>query len=103
MLHLNPLIRFKYLIFRIEFDEALIEKIMPGDLQSNWGEQPPPPSTQQIGDQWFKQSRSVVLELPSLIVPIEINYLLNPVHPDFKTITIAKPEPFSFDPRPLLP
>lgn len=102
LVHLNPLMRFKYLIFRIEFDEALIEKIMPGDLPSNWREQPPPPSTQQIGDQWFKQSRSVVLELPSLIVPIEINYLLNPIHPDFKTITIAKPVPFSFDPR-LLP
>ena len=94
--------RFKYLIFRIEFDEALIEKIMPGDLPANWRGQPPPPSTKHVGDLWFKQSRSAVLELPSVIVPIEISYLLNPVHPDFKTITIAKPEPFSIDLR-LLP
>ena len=91
--------RFKYLIFRIEFDEALIEKIMPGDLPANWKEQPPPPSTKHVGDLWFKQSRSAVLELPSVIVPLEINYLLNPIHPDFKTITIAKLEPFSFDLR----
>lgn len=87
--------RFKYLIFRIEFDEALIEKIMPGDLPANWRGQPP--STKHVGDPWFKQYRSAVLELPSAIVPIEINYLLNPIHPDFKTITISKPMPFSFD------
>ncbi len=102
LVHLNPLMRFKYVVFRIEFDEALIEKIVPADLPPDWREQPPPPSTKQIGDLWFKQTRSAVLELPSVIVPGESNYLLNPSHTDFRTITIAKPEPFSFDPR-LLP
>lgn len=102
LVHLNPLMRFKYVIYRIEFDEALVEKIAPSDLPPDWREQPPPPSTKQVGDLWFKQSRSVVLELPSIIVPGESNYLLNPSHPDFKTIMISKPKPFAFDPR-LLP
>jgi hypothetical protein len=34
--------------------------------------------------------------------PHESNYLLNPAHPDFKKITLGKPELFSFDPRLLL-
>jgi len=29
----------------------------------------------------------------------EINYLLNPAHPDFDKIKISPPEPFSLDPR----
>lgn len=102
LVHLNPLMRFKYVVFGIEFDEVLVEKIPPTALPPDWREQPPPPSTQQIGDLWFRQSRSAVLELPSVIVPGESNFLLNPFHPDFKRISIAKPEPFSFDPR-LLP
>jgi RES domain-containing protein len=40
-----------------------------------------------------------VLELPSVIIPGEPNYLLNPAHPNFKKISIGKPEPFSFDQR----
>jgi RES domain-containing protein len=40
-----------------------------------------------------------VLALPSVIIPGELNYLLNPAHPDFKRITVGKPEKFNFDPR----
>ncbi|MBI2497892.1 MAG: RES domain-containing protein, partial [Opitutae bacterium] len=39
------------------------------------------------------------LRVPSVVVPGEFNYLLNPAHPDFKRVKIGKPEPFSFDPR----
>ncbi|MCB1079902.1 MAG: RES family NAD+ phosphorylase, partial [Verrucomicrobiae bacterium] len=59
----------------------------------------PPPSTKDIGDLWVRQARSAVLELPSVIIPTEPNYLLNPSHPDFKKIVIGKAEPFAFDPR----
>jgi RES domain-containing protein len=40
-----------------------------------------------------------VLALPSVIIPSESNFLLNPAHPDFKKISIGKPEPFVFDLR----
>ena len=46
----------------------------------------------------MKAARSAVLALPSVITE-ETNYLLNPAHPDFRKITIGKPEPFAFDPR----
>jgi RES domain-containing protein len=55
-----------------------------------------------MGDFWVKLGRSAVLELPSVMIPGESNYLLNPAHPDFKKITLGKPELFSFDPRLLL-
>jgi hypothetical protein len=39
-----------------------------------------------------------VLALPSVITG-ELNHLINPAHPDFKKISIGKPEPYIFDPR----
>lgn len=99
LVHLNPPVTFKYLAMPVEFDEALVEALNPAVLPADWTEEPPPPSTMEIGDLWVKESRSAVLELPSVIIKAEPNYLLNPAHPDFKKITIGKPVPFSFDPR----
>ena len=97
LVHLNPPVIFKYAAIPIEFDAALVEKVTA--LPADWNDMPAPPSTRAIGDLWAKQARSAVLELPSVIIPGESNYLLNPAHPDFKKIVIGKPEPFSFDPR----
>jgi hypothetical protein len=40
-----------------------------------------------------------VLEVASVIVPHEHNYLLNPAHPDFAKIVVEPPALFHFDPR----
>jgi RES domain-containing protein len=99
LVHLLPPVVIKFVVFAIEFDDALVEKMPRAHLPKNWTDEPPPPSTQAIGDQWVKEARSAVIELPSIIIPTEPNYLLNPAHPDFKKIRIGKPKPFSFDPR----
>ena len=97
LVHLNPPVIFKYVALPVEFDESLVEKM--NTLPADWSGEPPPPSTRNIGDAWVKETRSAVLELPSVVIPSEANYLLNPAHPDFKRIAIGRPEPFSFDPR----
>lgn len=102
LVHLNPAMRFKYLIFPIEFYEALVEKLPPASLPAGWRDEPPPPATKRLGDAWVKQARTAVLELPSVIIPGESNYLINTSHPDFKNIIMGKPRTFSFDNR-LLP
>lgn len=99
LVHLNPAITFKFVAIPVEFDDAQVEIVSVASLAADWTEEPPPPSTQQIGDQWARESRSAVLAVPSVIVPSEINYLFNPVHPDFPKITIGKPAPFPFDRR----
>ncbi len=104
LVHLNPSVPFKYVIFRAEFHNALVEVFPAIYLPTDWRVEPPPPSAQQIGDVWVKTARSAVLAVPSAIISsepnyLEPNYLLNPAHPDFKKIIIGKPEPFTFDPR----
>ena len=99
LVHLNPPVRFKYVAIRVKFDDALVETVPLKVLPPNWRVEPPPPSSQRIGDDWVLEGRSAVLALPSVIVSGEPNFLLNPAHPDFKRISIGKPERFTFDPR----
>jgi RES domain-containing protein len=83
----------------VAFDDALVEAVNPLTLPSDWSEEPPPPSSQAIGDLWVRKAPSAVLEIPSVIIPSETNYLINPKHPDFHKIHIGKPVPFAFDSR----
>lgn len=99
LVHLNPPVRFKFVVFRIQFDDTWVESFPHKKLPSDWQVEPPSPSTQQVGDLWVQEARSAILALPSTIIPTETNFLLNPAHPDFKNISIGKPEPFAFDPR----
>jgi RES domain-containing protein len=40
-----------------------------------------------------------VLRVPSVVVPNEFNYVLNPSQPAFPRVRIGDPIPFPFDPR----
>lgn len=74
---------------------ALPETVLPDDWQSlNL-----PTSTQVIGTRWFEEQDSVILEVPSAIIPFHHNYLINPRHPDFPELDIKDPEIFRIDPR----
>ena len=99
LVHLNPPVLFKYVVFHLEFEEKLVEAVELTKLPKDWQMAPPPPSTKQIGDAWVREGRSAVLSLPSVIIPEEVNYLLNPAHPDFKKIEIGRATEFTFDPR----
>jgi RES domain-containing protein len=39
------------------------------------------------------------LQVPSSIIEHESNYLLNPLHPDFKRVKRSAPQPFVIDLR----
>jgi RES domain-containing protein len=101
LVHLNPPVRFKYVAIPVHFDDAFLEIFPHSKLPADWQLEPPPPSTQKIGDAWVKSARSAVLAVPSVLVGRKagINYLINPAHPDIRRIIIGKPEPFAFDPR----
>ena len=99
LVHLTPPVMFRYKVIRIEFTDALVEQMKAAALPLDWQIEPPPPSTKRLGDAWVRSSRSAILAAPSVIIPDETNYLLNPAHADFKKIAIGKPADFVFDPR----
>ena len=69
------------------------------NLPPGWNAFPPPPTVQRIGMDWIRSRPSPVLGVPSVLIPGEWNFLLNPLHPHFPRIRIGKPVPFALDPR----
>jgi RES domain-containing protein len=92
-----------YTAIPIEFDDSLVMVLELKDVPTDWSRDPPPASTQALGDAWVSAARSAVLRVPSVVVPIEFNYVLNPSHTDFARARIGTPMPFPFDPRPVRP
>lgn len=73
--------------------------VVLADLPPDWRVYPPPPALTEVGERWLRALASVVLSVPSAVIPSEHNFILNPAHPDFAKLTIHPSEPFSFDPR----
>lgn len=91
-----------YVLIPGTFDDSLVLPLQPGSLPADWQDNPPHPSTQQIGDTWVDQEESAILRVPSAIIPDEYNYLFNPPHSDFDRIEIGSPQDLTLDSR-LLP
>ncbi|HYE33349.1 MAG TPA: RES family NAD+ phosphorylase [Methylomirabilota bacterium] len=91
--------RKPYLCFKFHFDDSLLEKLSLKRLPKNWRDQPPPPSLQAIGRDWVSAGSSLVLAVPSIIIPSELNYLINPRHREIRKLRIDPPTPFAFDQR----
>lgn len=55
--------------------------------------------TQGIGEDFLTENNCLCLQVPSAIVPMENNFLLNPLHPDFKKVKIIDSELLELDKR----
>lgn len=89
----------EYVYISVEFDQKLSLALNPRELPDNWIKDPSPLVIKQIGDSWVESRQSVILEVPSAIVPTEKNYLINPAHSNFGKLKIGSPTKFEFDPR----
>lgn len=76
-----------------------IETIANSTLAQGWRAQAGRDQLQALGAEWLRQSRSCVLAVPSALIPAELNFLINPFHPDFRHITVGMPEPLETDLR----
>src|SRR5580658_390133 len=86
----------------ITFEDALVKEVEAFyPLQTGWnGDET---ATQEIGARWVDDSSSVVLSVPSAVVSIARNYLLNPKHPAFPSVTFSSTTAYTFDDRLLNP
>lgn len=101
MVHLsNYHVLRQYIVLSLDLQEKDM-MVLPDDvLPIDWRLYPAPSSTAAIGDEWLAGRESAILSVPSVIVPSERNYLLNPRHPRFTVIIgTARELAFSFDPR----
>jgi RES domain-containing protein len=89
-----------YISFQFKVpDEVRVNELARNRLPSSWRKEPPPKETMGIGTRWAEGRSTAVLRVPSVIIPQEYNYVLNPLHPDFRKIGKSETGQFSFDPR----
>jgi RES domain-containing protein len=86
----------KYVLYRVECEDSLVQIL--SNLPPGWNAEPPTAASQSVGDAWVRSATHPVLSVPSAIVPQERNYLLNPSHPEFPRIVIAKPAAYRINP-----
>lgn len=100
LVHLEgPDLLASYVLMEIVIPNRLIKSVEAASLPDDWRETPAPVSLRRIGDDWLNGRRSVAIRVPSAIVDMETNVLLNPAHPDFDKLTVQAARPFAFDRR----
>lgn len=93
-------LRARYVMIEARIPSAVtIGRIGVEDLPSNWRHIAVREKLQAIGTEWVRKGNAAVLAVPSAVIAAETNYLLNPLHPDFRRIKIGKPRKFETDLR----
>jgi RES domain-containing protein len=89
-----------YLLLPLHLDpDRHVERIGEAALPDEWDAFPHRSETQDLGTRWFEEERSAVLSVPSAVVPVARNYLINPFHPHAHELEQGEPVPFSWDSR----
>ena len=88
----------RFQMLRIEGPDTLsVEEIKPGALPSNWAKDIT--LTQNVGDGWLYETGSLLLKVPSVLVPETWNVLVNPQHGEAKLLKVTMSYAHPFDAR----
>jgi len=87
------------LFFHADIPLSLVQEVASDQLPDDWDALPYGTNSQKFGDEWIDSRRSAVLKVPSVVIPVEWNYVINSLHVDFKHIEISRPDELVFDER----
>jgi RES domain-containing protein len=86
-------------LVRAEIAATFIQSPSTNELPVHWNHIPVSKASQRYGDRWIDDKTTPVLRIPSVVVPMEYNFVINPKHQDFNQITLSSPCPLPLDPR----
>ena len=88
------------MIATIEIPDSIVPEDAPRTwLPKGWREFPPPREVADLGTQWAKAGKSLLLRVPSAVVEQEYNILIHPLHSDMRRVVLQQVEKFEFDKR----
>lgn len=98
--YILPTTPYRLLTIEILESESFLKEINPNDLPKNWRSIEAYPTLQDIGSNWYNSKESLVLKIPSAIIPQEYNIIINTKHPLFEAnVKIINNEDFLWDER----
>ena len=80
-------------------DSIVPKEIDPSRLPELWRTNPPPFALADIGTDWVVSGESLLLRVPSVVVPDEFTIIINPRHHNMKQIKLLEAVDFVFDER----
>jgi RES domain-containing protein len=86
-----------YQLLSVDLSDDLVEQVQPGLLSEGWRSDPN--VTQRIGNSWLLEGKSAGLLVPSVIVPVAHNCLINPRVPAVASLRPEVVGRFPFDTR----
>lgn len=91
----------RYLV-QIDVPDAVWKAAKAEDAASlavGWEAEPPGMVSIDHGTTWLRAKSSALMIVPSVIIPEELNVLINPLHPDSSAISATKVRKWLYDPR----
>ncbi|SHO55210.1 RES family NAD+ phosphorylase [Vibrio quintilis] len=79
-------------------DVSVIRKSVK-QLPAGWDSMPDAGAAKAVGQAFLKENQALLLQVPSVVVRDEYNYLINPRHPDAGQIQIVDTSPYYYDQR----
>ncbi|MGH7662917.1 MAG: RES family NAD+ phosphorylase [Gemmatimonadaceae bacterium] len=79
-------------------DDAIIA-LHTGQLARDWRTRPESHACRSLGDAWVRTGEATCLRVPSVVIPFESNYLINPRHPDAHGLRVVRDVAFELDQR----
>ena len=96
----NTAVLGAYSVCQIRIPEGLCEEVTAQELPDGWDELVVNPlAAQAWGDLWLEVGATPAVKVPSVVLPMEWNFLLNPGHDQFPDIELGMIEPHAFDAR----
>src|ERR1700744_2977325 len=71
----SPAFKYKVMVISVADEDNLYTQVMQADLPKSWRGLDAYPDTQLLGGSWYQQKSSLILKVPSAIIPKEYNYL----------------------------
>ena len=87
----------EFTLLKIEGPGSNVLSVIMDELPEGWRTRPE--VTRDLGSAWLARNQSVLLRIPSALVPETTNYLLNPSHPRAAEFRVAEAIPYPFDMR----
>ena len=88
------------MVISIADEDQLVRQVKLSELTSNWRSIAAYSDLQKIGSEWYNKQETLILKIPSAIIPFEYNYIINTEHPDFRNkVSLVRTENYFWDSR----
>lgn len=91
---------YRVMVVSLPDADASCRRITTRDLPTNWRTLDAYATLQRIGSDWARERETLILQVPSAVIPLECNWVINTGHPDFEAqVRIVRVEDYYWDKR----